>query len=137
NLFDQRLIQSGHVAKLRAAGVETHGRSTFLQGLLLADPMNLPDHFRRFWDALAAYSDFLDKHKLSRLVASLGFVMEQSGVDKVMVGVTGLRELDDILDVLSRPFALPRMGQLACGDVDLIDPRHWPPSQPAQAASTP
>jgi aryl-alcohol dehydrogenase-like predicted oxidoreductase len=137
NLFDQRLIQSGHVAKLRAAGVETHGRSTFLQGLLLADPMNLPDHFRRFSDALAAYSDFLDKHKLSRLVASLGFVMEQSGVDKVMVGVTGLRELDDILDVLSRPFALPRMGQLACGDVDLIDPRHWPPSRPAQAASTP
>jgi aryl-alcohol dehydrogenase-like predicted oxidoreductase len=137
NLFDQRLIQSGRVAKLRAAGVETHGRSAFLQGILLADAMGLPDHFRRFSETFAAYSNFLIEHRLSRLAASLGFVIEHSGVDKVIVGVTGLRELDDILDLLSRPFALPRMDQLASSDIDLIDPRRWPPSQPARAASTP
>jgi len=136
NLFDQRLIQSGHVAKLRAAGVETHGRSAFLQGLLLADPKDLPENLQRFSHALTACSDFLARHALSRLAASLGFVMEQSGVDKVVVGVTSLRELDNILNALSHPFVLPRMEELACGDLDLIDPRRWPPSQPARAAST-
>jgi aryl-alcohol dehydrogenase-like predicted oxidoreductase len=137
NLFDQRLIRSGHVAKLRTAGVETHGRSAFLQGVLLADAMDLPDHFRCFSDTFAAYSNFLIEHKLSKLAASLGFVIEQSGVDKVVVGVTGLRELDDIIDELSRPFVLPRTDKLACSDLDLIDPRRWPLSQPAQAASAP
>jgi aryl-alcohol dehydrogenase-like predicted oxidoreductase len=137
NLLDQRLIQSGHVAKLRAAGVETHGRSAFLQGVLLADPKDLPEYFQRSSDALAGYSDFLTGNNLSRLAACLGFVMEQSGVDKVVVGVTSLRELDDILNALSRPFVLPRMDELACGDLDLIDPRRWPPSQPARAAFTP
>jgi aryl-alcohol dehydrogenase-like predicted oxidoreductase len=137
NLFDQRLIQSGHVARLQAAGVETHGRSAFLQGILLADPKDLFQYFQRFSDALGAYSDFLTEHGLSRLAASLGFVMEQSGIDKVVVGVTGLRELDGILDALSRPFVLPRMDGLASGDVDLIDPRRWPLSHPAQAAPNP
>jgi aryl-alcohol dehydrogenase-like predicted oxidoreductase len=137
NLLDQRLVQSGHVAKLRAAGVEMHGRSAFLQGILLTDAMNLPDYFRQFSNVLDAYSDFLTKHKLSRLTATLGFMMEQSGVDKMVVGVTSLREFEDILDALSRPFVLPRMDRLACGDVDLTDPRRWPLSQPAQVASNP
>jgi aryl-alcohol dehydrogenase-like predicted oxidoreductase len=137
NLFDQRLIRSGHVTKLRTANVETHGRSAFLQGALLTDAINLPDYFRRFSDTFAAYSNFLIEHKVSKLTASLGFVMEQSGVDKVVVGVTSLREFEDILDALSRPFVLPRMDRLACGDVDLTDPRRWPLSQPAQVASNP
>ena len=114
-----------------------HGRSAFLQGILLTDAMNLPDYFRQFSNVLDAYSDFLTKHKLSRLTATLGFMMEQSGVDKMVVGVTSLREFEDILDALSRPFVLPRMDRLACGDVDLTDPRRWPLSQPAQVASNP
>jgi aryl-alcohol dehydrogenase-like predicted oxidoreductase len=137
NLFDQRLIRSGHLAKLQMAGVETHGRSAFLQGILLTDAMDLPDYFRRFSDTFAAYSNFLIEHKVSKLTASLGFVMEQSGIDKVVVGVTSLREFDDILEMLLRPFVLPRMDLLACSDVDLIDPRRWPLAQPAQAVSTP
>jgi aryl-alcohol dehydrogenase-like predicted oxidoreductase len=126
NLFDQRLIRSGHVAKLRAAGIEIHGRSAFLQGILLADTADLPNHFNRFYDALGTYSHFLKENKLSRLAASLGFMLEQSGVDKVVVGVTSLRELDEILEALLHHAALPAMDGLASSDLDLIDPRRWP-----------
>jgi aryl-alcohol dehydrogenase-like predicted oxidoreductase len=126
NLFDQRLIRSGHVAKLREAGVETHGRSAFLQGVLLAESGDLPEHFACFSGAFAAYSEFIEDNKLSRLAASLGFMLKQSGVDKIVVGVTSLRELDEILDVLRSQTVLPAMDALACGDLDLIDPRRWP-----------
>lgn len=135
NLFDQRLIKSGHVAKLRAAGVEIHARSAFLQGILLTDPENLPAHFKRFADAFEAYSDFLEANGLSRLSASLGFVLGQSRVDKVVVGVTGLRELDEIIEAVSHRAALPAMDTLACSELDLIDPRRWP--APARAETLP
>jgi aryl-alcohol dehydrogenase-like predicted oxidoreductase len=126
NLFDQRLIRSRHVAKLQAAGVEIHGRSAFLQGVLLAEPSDLPEYFGCFTTAFAAYSDFIEDNKLSRLAASLGFMLKQSGVDKVVVGVTSLRELDEILDALRSQAVLPAMDALACSDLDLIDPRRWP-----------
>ena len=38
NLFDQRLLESGHLEKLKRRGVEIHARSVFLQGLLLIEP---------------------------------------------------------------------------------------------------
>jgi aryl-alcohol dehydrogenase-like predicted oxidoreductase len=135
NLFDQRLIRSGHVAKLRAAGVEVHGRSAFLQGILLTDVADLPEHFKRFSNAFGAYSDFLEDNKLSRLAASLGFVLGQSGVDKVVVGVTSLQELDEILHVLRSQTALPAMDRLASSDLNLIDPQRWPPTPPVRTAN--
>ncbi|MEE2996017.1 MAG: aldo/keto reductase, partial [Pseudomonadota bacterium] len=38
SVADQRLQQSGHLAVLKALGVEIHARSVFLQGVLLAEP---------------------------------------------------------------------------------------------------
>ncbi len=126
NLFDQRLVRSGHIAKLRTAGVEIHARSAFLQGILLTDPTNLPVHFTSFTDAFEAYSDFLEANELSRLSASLGFVLRQNGVDKVVVGVTDPQEFDEIVEATSHRTAMPGMERLACSDLDLIDPRRWP-----------
>jgi len=92
NLFDQRLMQSGHIAMLRNAGIEIHGRSSFLQGVLLADASGLPEYFRRFADQFALYGKFIGEHKLSRLAACLGFMIEQSGVDRIIVGVNAYPE---------------------------------------------
>jgi aryl-alcohol dehydrogenase-like predicted oxidoreductase len=132
NLFDQRLVRSGHVARLRAARVEIHGRSAFLQGILLTDGADLPEHFKRFSKEFGAYSDFLGHNKLSRLAASLGFVLGQGGLDRVIVGVTSLRELDEIIEAVSHGAALPAMDELACSNLDLIDPRRWPASSSAE-----
>lgn len=41
NVLDQRLLHSGHLAKLKNAGIEIHARSVFLQGLLLVSPAEL------------------------------------------------------------------------------------------------
>jgi aryl-alcohol dehydrogenase-like predicted oxidoreductase len=134
NLFDQRLVRSGHIGRLRAAGVEIHGRSAFLQGVLLADAADLPEHFSRFSDSFGAYSRFLGDNKLSRLAACLGFVLRQGGVDKAVVGVTTVEELDEMMDALSSRVTLPSMVGLACGDADLIDPRRWPALAPVEMA---
>ena len=45
NVLDRRPIVSGMLARLKAAGVEIHARSVFLQGLLLMEPDELPEFF--------------------------------------------------------------------------------------------
>jgi hypothetical protein len=128
NLFDQRLIRSGHIGMLREAGVEIHARSAFLQGVLLADLSRMPAHFRRFEDCFSRYRKFLDDNLVSPLRACIGFMIEQSGVDRIVVGVTGKDELADIVSALTtgNTTPLPPMDELACFDERLIDPRTWP-----------
>lgn len=125
NLFDQRFIQSGHIGRLRESGVEIHARSIFLQGILLAETSALPEYFHTFAKQFGSYSKFLDDNEMTRLVACLSFMIEQSGADRVLVGVTSVSELDQILAVLPQSSALPQMSQLASDDLALIDPRKW------------
>ena len=47
NALDRRLLASGHLRQLRAAGIEIQSRSAFLHGLLLRDPSLLPSGLER------------------------------------------------------------------------------------------
>jgi len=126
NLFDQRLVRSGHIDRLRAANIEVHARSPFLQGILLADRTALPPYFTAFRPRFACYADMLERVDLTPLQSCLGFVLSQSGVDRTVVGVTGRDELREILAALAAmPDALPDFSILAASDAALVDPRRW------------
>ena len=125
NLFDQRFIQGGHVEQLHKAGIEVHARSIFLQGILLTETSRLSHYFSSFAKQFANYESFLDEHGITRLAACLGFIMNQSGADHVLIGVTSVNELNQILTALSRNETLPEMSLLASGEYELIDPRQW------------
>ena len=127
NLFDQRLAQSGHLARLKAAGIEVHARSIFLQGLLLADAAKLQGHFAGFAKHFSAYASRLARDQLTPLQACLGFALCQGGADRAVIGVTETDELRAILAALaSNPAAPGDLSKLAVDDIDLVDPRRWP-----------
>jgi aryl-alcohol dehydrogenase-like predicted oxidoreductase len=126
NLFDQRLVRSGHIERMKAAGIEIHARSIFLQGILLADTAGLPAYFSSFSRQFASYAKLLERAGLRPLQACLGFVLKQSGADRAVVGVTGTSDLQEILSALATmPASLPDMSAFATDDLALIDPRRW------------
>ena len=49
NIFDQRLVSSGILAKAKTKNIEVYARSVFLQGLLLMSYSNIPSWFRPFF----------------------------------------------------------------------------------------
>ncbi|MFM6209012.1 aldo/keto reductase, partial [Planktothrix sp.] len=51
NVLDRSLEKSGWLDQLKKLGVEIHGRSVFLQGLLLMNPLTRPAYFER-WQPL-------------------------------------------------------------------------------------
>lgn len=126
NLFDQRLLESGHLEKLKRRGVEIHARSVFLQGLLLIEQDQVPPYFSPISNKLECYARFLETNKLSRLQATLAFALKQRDVDVVLAGVTSAAELRDILAALDAVSGLDLdMSALKVADERMVNPSLW------------
>jgi aryl-alcohol dehydrogenase-like predicted oxidoreductase len=126
NLLDQRLIQSGHLAQLAAAGVEIHARSVFLQGLLLMDANDLSAYFDPIKNHLQTLHRELDAKRISRLTAALDFVMRQKEISAVVVGVAALSELVDVVTaVASLPLHGMDYSKCALSESRFLNPFEW------------
>lgn len=128
NALDQRHLAGGSLAALKAAGVEVHVRSAFLQGLLLAASPALPAALLGLAPKLRDWRARCAELGLPPLQASLAFLKGLAGVDVVVCGATRLAEWRDIVSAWTAAQALPQMTlkDLAVADDKLIDPRHWP-----------
>lgn len=95
SIFDQRF--SSYFPKLRDKKIEVFVRSVFLQGLGFKDPSELSTHFGKIKNKV------MDLRKLSRSLdvplASifLNFVVLNEYVDKVVVGIDSIENLQELL----------------------------------------
>lgn len=126
NVLDRRCISSGTLDRLRAAGIEVHARSIFLQGLLLMGPQALPEFFAPARASIAALHGRWAAAGLTPLAGCLGFVLSQAPIAAVLVGINRCAELDEIAA------AACRVAEGACDvgatalDASYLDPRRWP-----------
>jgi aryl-alcohol dehydrogenase-like predicted oxidoreductase len=124
NILDRRLAASGWLARLHAAGVEVHVRSLFLQGLLLLPAGERPEEFSRWQPLWDLWHDWLAARGLTAIQACVAFAAAQPHVDRAVVGVDSLRQLEEILAALSQDrIELPP--ELASDEPDLVDPSRW------------
>jgi len=123
SLLDQRLLQNGTLAKLKALGVEIHARSIFLQGLLFLD--TLPEKLRPAAPQLAAIKTTIADAGSTPLAAALGFVLSRPEIDVALVGVTTAAELDEILTAAGRPLPDLDWTALALNDDVTLTPSLW------------
>lgn len=126
NVLDQRLVYSGTLARLKDSHVEIHARSIFLQGLLLMDVKNLPSYLSQARSVLVDYDETLNQNNLSRLQGSLMFVKSIPEIDYVIVGVTSVKELDEILKA-ARTNVTHQIdwSRFRVDDEQVINPANW------------
>lgn len=124
NIFDRRLVNSGWLDKLQAAGAEVHVRSIFLQGLLLMKRGERPAKFARWQPLWDRWDDWLEREGLSALQTCLQLVRSQAGIERIVVGIDNIDQLEQILRCLAHPVSA-RPVEIACEDPDLIDPSRW------------
>lgn len=124
NILDRRLVESGWAKKLKAQGTELHVRSAFLQGLLLMQAEQRPEKFARWSSIWSEWARWLDETGLTPLQACLGYALGVEDVDKVVVGVDSVKQLQEIL--VASHSALPSLPNWPQPiDTDLINPGHW------------
>ncbi len=126
NAFDQRFLRDGTLEELQGEGIEVHVRSSFLQGLLLMDPEQLPSHLAAAEQPLRRFHEERLRAGIGPIEAALGFVDGAPGVDVALVGANSVTELEQCVTALrGRPAPGMDYASLAVEDPDLIDPRKW------------
>ena len=124
SIVDRRLASSGWLARLHAAGTEVHVRSVFLQGLLLMDPGLRPARFARWQQLWDQWDRWLAEQALTPVQACISFALSQPGIDRVVVGVDSLQQLQEIIaGTTARSPAPP--ATLMNADLDLVNPSRW------------
>lgn len=123
NVFDQRLLAGGALARATKNGIEIHARSVLLQGLLLMTPEAAAAKLPRAVEKLAAWRKALAEAGVSPLVAALGFALRTPAA-RIVIGIHSAAHLAECLAAAE---AAPTLDyrRFACDDPDLIDPRRW------------
>ena len=124
NIYDQRLLQSGHLKKLKDRGVEIHARSVFLQGLLLMDYSELPEYFAPIREVFRCYEEYLDVCCISKIEAALGFVCSLDVIDSVVCGVNNVKQFEELLTI-KRDISKLDFSAFAIAESGIIDPSKW------------
>jgi aryl-alcohol dehydrogenase-like predicted oxidoreductase len=124
NLVDRRLIRSNWLYRLKDYGYEVHVRSVFLQGLLLMNQDDRPSRFTRWnniWDKWHAWNR---DQEAKPIETCLSYAFSFPEIDKVVVGVDGLNQFKEIIDVinLDKKSIFPN---ISSDDELLINPSKW------------
>jgi hypothetical protein len=124
NILDRRLVDSGWAKKLKNAGVEVHTRSAFLQGLLLMPASERPGKFNQWSDIWSVWDKWLVDHTHSPLQACLQYLNGVLEVDKVVVGVDSVAQLNQIIGASGGVLAdLPKWNSFQ--DLRVLNPSTW------------
>jgi aryl-alcohol dehydrogenase-like predicted oxidoreductase len=130
NIFDQRLVRSGFLKKLKSEGVEIHGRSLFLQGLLLMEPSHLPKGFEELNPVLVEFRNKIKKMGLTSIEACLGFVDSLETIDVAIIGVNNCIQFKEILNSLKKKVTWEDFKEFDLSSriqdpLKIIDPSQW------------
>lgn len=124
NVIDRRLVTSGWLSRLRAAGTEVHARSVFLQGLLLMPGSRRPVSFNRWRPLWNLWDGWLAQQGLSAIEGCLGFALAQPEFEHLVIGIDSVGHLQEIVACAGACTAMPPDG-LASEDADLVNPSRW------------
>lgn len=125
NIYDQRLLKSGHIEKIKDNGIEIHARSIFLQGLVFLNPNNLPKFFNQYKDIIETFLSFITERKISPLEAALDFINSIENIDHIILGINKIVELINIMEVFNNLKKMDYSSFIGSCDEKLINPTNW------------
>jgi len=122
NVFDRRILVVTN--QLSALNIEVHVRSVFLQGVLIANPINRPQRFEPWSEHFALFDEWVRSSGVSAMACCMGFALQQPGIAKLVIGTTSAKSLDEIMNSIPNS-VLEVPAHLQSSVEQLIDPRVW------------
>lgn len=123
NVFDNRLIVGGQLEKLKGKSIEVHARSVFLQGLLL-NFETLPKYFLTWKNEFKTYQEVVKESGVSLLEYALNFSLNIKEIDKVLVGVNNVKQLQEIIQASQKQIN-DELTSFSINDINLLNPSLW------------
>ncbi len=123
SVIDRRLEEKKLLQYLKKNKIEVHVRSVFLQGLLLSNPLNLPQKFQMWKKNFEIFSNHMDRNKVSNLSGCLNFVQNNRYIDKILIGVDNIDQLREIVNIKSNKRI--KFPNINVKNQKLINPSRW------------
>lgn len=124
NIINQNLLVDGTIEYLISRGIEIHARSIFLQGLLLMEISSLHSYFNPWIPTMKSFSNACLEQGFSKLEACINFVLNIREINKLIVGVESLKQIQEIVK-FSKNKRVFKFENLNCSDDQLINPSNW------------
>lgn len=118
-----------YLSSLKSMGIEIHTRSTFLQGLYFIDIARLPNRFHKIRSELSIIHDICIQNNCSIGELALNFVNLNQNVDKIIIGVEKLSQLETNLKYLNDSLISSHvLNEILAVNVkypELLNPSNW------------
>ena len=128
NLLDNDSIRGETLAKAKEKGIEVQVRSAFLQGLFFMDRNNLPLSLIELKIHLEELDRICFENKISMSHLALGYCLSKDYVDKVVIGVDSLEQLDLNIKAIKTPLPYPlieEIDKIKVINKSLLNPSNW------------
>ena len=110
---------------IRFESIEIHARSIFLQGMLLQEIMFQQETFPQWYGLWGNYHTWLNQIGLTALEACIGVVQAQDCIDKYIIGIDNICQLQEIVAVISQCASINVPECLSIADPMLLNPTNW------------
>jgi aryl-alcohol dehydrogenase-like predicted oxidoreductase len=104
-----------------------YARSIFLQGLLLFDIREIPDHLNEAVEPITLLNKELQGLDMSILEATFAFIRDQEWIKGIVIGVTNVDELKENFEVFNQSISLnwDFLKRMPNAPERVLDPRLW------------
>lgn len=106
NVLDQRLITSGHLARLQQHNKLVFVRSVFLQGLFFMEDEQLKGELRKAAPHLQQLRRLAAEADMSIAQLAFSFIRDQPGVNSIVIGAVNTAQIAENVALLNGP-AIP------------------------------
>ena len=131
NILDNYSLKGSLIEKAKNKGVEVHTRSVFLQGLFFKSIETLPAFFSPLKEALSKIHTLCADNNLSVHELALLYVLHQSNIKRVLIGVETEKQLLMNIEVLKKDISISliqEINNIKIEEIDLLNPVTWPKS---------
>lgn len=128
NLLDNSKQRSSTLKKIKAKGIEIHTRSVFLQGLFFKDANTLSEKIQPIKNDLKTINNLAKINGIEIADLALNYVHTQDLIDKILIGVDNVDQLNKNLKALNSPISseiLNKIDNLNVENKLLLNPSNW------------
>ena len=128
NLLDNYTIRGRLLEEARKKGIIIHTRSTFLQGLFFKNPLEKKSVVPSFKIPLKEIIKLSKEEDISIASLALSYCIQQSCIDKILIGVDSLEQLQLNLDVVKNKISkgtINSINKIKTDNTELLNPVLW------------
>lgn len=94
SILDQRGMRTGFIPRAKRAGIKIFTRSAFLQGLILMEKENIPEHLTGAISDIINYEKILEQYQVDNIKTLMHFITEEKEIDYLVFGVDTKEQLE-------------------------------------------